>query len=213
MDLLPVPLGAGLLAGAAGASAGALTRRWLARLRRGALVEPPWCEVGVGVLWAALGVLVAGGLIELRWLPLLVVVSWLGVAGAATDLVRRRLPNALTLPALPVVLLALVPAGPTAVLRGLAGALLLAGAYAAVHLVSPVAMGAGDVKLAGPVGAAVTGPAWVGLPVAAVLALGLSAVVAAFALLAGRARWGSTVAHGPVLLGSALVVVVAGAAG
>lgn len=117
------------------------------------------------------------------------------------------------LSALPVVLLALVPAGPAAVLRGLAGAVLLAGAYALVHLASPGAMGAGDVKLAGPVGAAVTGTAWVALPVSAVLAMLLSAAVAAFALVAGRARWGSALPHGPVLLGSALVVVVAGVAG
>ncbi|SFN59892.1 leader peptidase (prepilin peptidase) / N-methyltransferase [Pseudonocardia ammonioxydans] len=196
-----------LLAGAAGGLAGALTRRWLARLRRGVAVDPPWCEAGLAVLWAVLGVLAA------RWVPLLAVLCWLGVAGAATDLLRRRLPDALTLPALPVVLAALVPAGPAAVLRGVAGAVLLAGVYAAVHLVSPVAMGAGDVKLAAPVGAAVTGGAWAGLPVAAVLAAVLSAVVAAGALLAGRARWGSGLPHGPVLLGSALVVVTAGATG
>lgn len=202
-----------LLAGAAGGLAGALTRRWLARLRRGVAVDPPWCEAGLAVLWAVLGVLAAAGVLAARWVPLLAVLCWLGVAGAATDLLRRRLPDALTLPALPVVLAALVPAGPAAVLRGVAGAVLLAGAYAAVHLVSPVAMGAGDVKLAAPVGAAVTGGAWAGLPVAAVLAAVLSAVVAAGALLAGRARWGSGLPHGPVLLGSALVVVAAGATG
>ena len=202
-----------LLAGAAGGLAGALTRRWLARLRRGVAVDPPWCEAGLAVLWAVLGVLVAAGALAARWVPLLAVLCWLGVAGAATDLLRRRLPDALTLPALPVVLAALVPAGPPAVLRGLAGAVLLAGAYAAVHLVSPVAMGAGDVKLAAPVGAAVTGGTWAGLPIAAVLAAALSAVVAAGALLAGRARWGSGLPHGPVLLGAALVVVTAGATG
>ncbi|MBC3192576.1 prepilin peptidase [Pseudonocardia sp. C8] len=213
MDLLHHPLVATLLLGAAGALAGALTRCWLARLRRGAPVEPPWCEAGLGVLWAGLGAVGAGGLIDVRWAPVLAVVCWLGVAGAATDLLRRRLPDALTLPALPAVVLALLPAGPGAVLRGVAGALLLAGAYAAVHLISPVAMGAGDVKLAGPVGAAVTGPSWSALAAAALLTALLSAAVAGCALLAGRARWGSRLPHGPVLLGSALVVIVAGAAG
>ncbi|MEQ3549804.1 A24 family peptidase [Pseudonocardia nematodicida] len=206
-----LPLVAAVLCGAAGALAGALTRRWLVRLRRGAPVEPPWCEVGLGVLWAALGVGVAGSLVDVRWAALLTVLSWLTVAGSATDLLRRRLPNALTLPALPLVLLALVPAGEAAVLRGLGGALVLAGAYAVVHLVSPVAMGAGDVKLAGAVGAAVTGPAWASLPVAAVLVVQLSAVVAVVALVSGRAGWRTGLPHGPVLLGSALVVVVAGA--
>ncbi|NIB33326.1 hypothetical protein HBB16_18775 [Pseudonocardia sp. MCCB 268] len=45
MDLLHHPLVATLLLGA-GALAGALTHCWLARLRRGAPVEPPWCEAG-----------------------------------------------------------------------------------------------------------------------------------------------------------------------
>lgn len=211
MDVVPLPLVAAVLAGATGALAGATTRRWLVRLRRGAPVGPPWCELGLGGLWAVLAGLVAGGLLQARWAPLLAVLAWLGVAGSATDLLRRRLPNALTVPALPLVLVALAPAGPAAVLRGLAGAALLAGAYAVVHLVSPVAMGAGDVKLAGPVGAALAGPSWMALPVAAVLAAVLAAVVAACALLAGRAGWTSRLPHGPVLLGPAFAVTTAGA--
>jgi leader peptidase (prepilin peptidase)/N-methyltransferase len=59
---------------------------------------------------------------------------------------QRRLPNALTLSGAAVILLAAAIAG-----RGmpaLAGAAALAGAYLLVHLLSPTAMGAGDVKLA-----------------------------------------------------------------
>jgi leader peptidase (prepilin peptidase)/N-methyltransferase len=201
--------GAGALAGAL---TGALTRWWLARLRRGAPVGPPWCEAGTAALWAVLAALAAAGAVEARWVPLLAALGWLAVAGSATDLLGRRLPNALTLPAVPLVAGALLPAGAGAVLRGVAGAVLLAGAYAAVHLVSPVAMGAGDVKLALSVGAAVTGSAWSALPLAAVLAAVLSTVVAGGAAVAGRARWGSRLPHGPVLLASALVVVGAGAA-
>jgi leader peptidase (prepilin peptidase)/N-methyltransferase len=207
LTLLAVPL----LAAGTGALAGALTRLGLSRLRRGTPVEPPWCEAGTGTLWAVVAALAVTGLVESRWVPLLAALAWLGVAGSATDMSRRRLPNALTLPAVPLVVGALVPAGTAAVLRGVAGAVLLAAAYAAVHLVSPPAMGAGDVKLALPVGAAVTGPAWSALPVAALLAAVLSAVVAGCALAVGRARWGSRLPHGPVLLASALVVVGAGA--
>ncbi|BBG01914.1 MULTISPECIES: prepilin peptidase [Pseudonocardia] len=194
-----------LTGGAAGVAAGMSTRYGLGRCAR---LSAPGCPAALAVGGAGLGLLVAGGLLGVRWLPLLAVLGWLAVAGTITDLAHRRLPNALTLPALPLVLLAAVPAGGPAVLRGAAGALLLGGAYAAVHLVSPVAMGAGDVKLAGPVGAAVAAPGWAGLPVAAGLAVLVSGVVAVLALLSGRAHRGSGLPHGPVLLGAALSAVL-----
>ncbi|WP_344028277.1 A24 family peptidase [Pseudonocardia kongjuensis] len=208
LDLLgPLGAAAGAVAGAAaGAAAGALTRLVL---RRRARVTAPGCVAGAAVLGGGLGLLLAGGLVAARWVPLLAVLCWLAAAGTSTDLAHRRLPNVLTLPALPLVLVAAVPAGAGAVLRGAAGAVLLAGAYAAVHLVSPAAMGAGDVKLAGPVGAAVTAPGWAGLPVAAALAVLLSGVVAVLALVAGRARWAGGLPHGPALLGAALAVLPA----
>ncbi len=74
-----------------------------------------------------------------------VVVAWL-LALSCCDIRARRLPNALTLPGAGVILLAAGAAG-----RGvpaLAGAAALAAVYLLVHLASPAAMGAGDVKLA-----------------------------------------------------------------
>ncbi|ANY09511.1 prepilin peptidase [Pseudonocardia sp. HH130630-07] len=211
MDLLAA-LPVVLTAAVAGALSGALTRRWLARLRRGAPVATGWCETGLGALWAAVALLVADGVVAAAWAPVLAVLAWLGVAGSATDLLRRRLPNALTVPALPLVVLALVPAGGAAVLRGLVGAVLLGGAYATVHLLVPGSLGAGDVKLAVPVGAAVTGPAW-GAPVlVACLAAVFSLIVAGWAAGTGRAHWGDGLPHGPVLLAAALLTAGAGAA-
>lgn len=68
------------------------------------------------------------------------------------DIRTRRLPDALTLPgALVVVVLAAVEGHG---LVAAAGALLLAGPYLAVHLISPPACGGGDVKLALGTGAA-----------------------------------------------------------
>jgi leader peptidase (prepilin peptidase) / N-methyltransferase len=83
-----------------------------------------------------------------------------GVAGALVsawlvvlcmyDIRERRLPNWLTMPgALAILAMA------AAVGRGhpaLLGAIGLAGLYLVVHLISPAAMGAGDVKLAAGVG-------------------------------------------------------------
>ncbi|WP_224390106.1 prepilin peptidase [Pseudonocardia sp. ICBG1293] len=154
MTPLPIVCAA---AAAAGLLAGVLTRRWLAGLPRGAPVPPPWCEAALAAGGALAGGAVRVGWLDPRWAALLVVLCWLAVAGSATDLLRRRLPDALTLPALGLVLLALVPAGGAAVLRGLGGAVLFGGAYLLVHLLFPAALGGGDVKLAGPVGAAVAG--------------------------------------------------------
>ncbi|MER5674208.1 prepilin peptidase [Pseudonocardia alni] len=194
-------------AAALGLVVGAGTRWLLVRLPRGAPVPVGWCEAGLAPCWAAVALAVQAGRLDPRWAALLAALSWLAVAGSATDLLVRRLPNALTVPALGLVLVALVPAGSVAVQRGLAGAVLLGGAYLVVHLVSPHAMGGGDVKLAAPVGAAAAGAGWALLPVVAVGAAVASAAVALVAVLAGRAAWGSRLPHGPVLLGVALAVV------
>ncbi|MBW0103504.1 prepilin peptidase [Pseudonocardia sp. KRD291] len=222
---LAAPLGSGapfgtvvvltVAAAAAGAAAGALTRRWLAGLRRGADVPSPWCELATALLWSVPVLWWSLGALPGVLVPLLLGLGWLGVAGSAVDLRHRRLPNALTLPALPLVLALLVPLGADAVLRGVAGAALLAAAHAVVHLVAPAAMGAGDVKLAAPVGAALAGPSWAALPAGAALALVLTGLLAA-AGLAGR-RWDrcASVPHGPSMLAAAWAVVLfaAGSAG
>jgi len=168
--------------GGLGMLAGALARWLLGWLRRGADVPSPWCEVLVGVLWAATGYWWAVGRLGAAWLPLLLGLGWLAVAAGAVDVLHRRLPDALTLPALPAALLLAVPLGGAAVPRAALGAAVLAGGYLAVRLVAPAALGAGDVKLAAPLGAALGAVSWpallVGALLAAVLAVGLAAGIA-----------------------------------
>ena len=92
--------------------------------------------------------------VPVRWLPVLLGLGWLAVAAGAVDVLHRRLPDALTLPALPVALLLLVPLGGDG--GGCAGWWARSSpcaAHGAVHLVAPAAMGGGDVKLAAPLGA------------------------------------------------------------
>ena len=94
-------MGAGVLPGLVGALVGALAgwgiRLLLASLRRGAVLRPGVPEiasalltgVGVGLIWPS---------------PLVALVVWAGllaVALGAVDLVHHRLPDALTLPAIP----------------------------------------------------------------------------------------------------------------
>ena len=86
---------------AAGAAAGRGIRLLLGRLRRGVVLRAGVPEISAAV--------VTGAGVGLGW-PAAVValVAWaglLGVALGAVDLVHHRLPDALTLPAIPITLL------------------------------------------------------------------------------------------------------------
>jgi leader peptidase (prepilin peptidase) / N-methyltransferase len=126
---------------------------------------------------------------------------WLA-ALTVCDLRVCRLPNVLTLPGAVAVfaVTALGGHGPAAAVGGFA----LAGGYLLVHLVSPAAMGAGDVKLALGVGA-LSGAFGAGAWVAA--AMGAPLLTAAWGVL-GRRR---VLPHGPAMcLATAVAVAVAG---
>ena len=71
--------------------------------------------------------------------------AWMAVL-SCYDIRQRRLPNLLTLPGAAVILIGAALAGRG--LPALAGAVALATVYLLAHLMSPKAMGAGDVKLA-----------------------------------------------------------------
>ena len=136
---------------------------------------------------------------------------------AAVDLAERRLPDALTLPALPAALLLVAPLGGEVVARAAAGAGVAVVAHAALHLVAPPAMGAGDVKLAGPLGAVLAAASWAALALAAVSSAASTAAVAVAGRCAGWVARGAAVPHGPSMLLVAWLVAtgsaVSGAAG
>ena len=126
---------------------------------------------------------------------------WL-ITLSAFDIRHRRLPNVLTLPGAAIVLAGAVITGDG---KGATlGAAALFAAYAAVHLVAPAAMGAGDVKLAIGVGAltGALGPdVWaLAALLAAALTLGWSGVLLAW-------RSDATVPHGVSMCVSAAVVM------
>jgi leader peptidase (prepilin peptidase) / N-methyltransferase len=213
MAVPPIPVLAALAASAlAGALAGAAARLLLARLHRGTRVPPPWCEAATAVAWAITGTAAAAGGVPVPWLPVLLALGWLVVACAAVDLTRRRLPDALTLPALPAALLLLAPLGPSGVLRGAAGAAVAAGAHAAVHLAAPRALGAGDVKLAAPLGAVLAAASWPALAVGMLAGALLTGAVAAAGLACGLLPRGGLLPHGPSMLLAGWLVAGAAAA-
>lgn len=167
-----------LLLGSAGAVAGCGARSLPYRLRRGAAVPFGWCEAVVAMLWSLTGAGWALGLLSTRWMAVLLGLGWLAAAAGAVDILHHRLPDRLTLPALPVALLLLGPVGPPAVLRGVAGAVVAASVYGAVHVLAPSALGAGDVKLAAPLGAVLAASSWIAVALAAVLAALLTVAIA-----------------------------------
>lgn len=196
-----VLLGLVVFLSCAGALAGWGARALLGRLRRGVVVRAGWCEAGVAALWAG----TAATNPPTAWLPVLLGLGWLTVALTATDLIHRRLPDALTLPAVPVALVLLLPTG-TAV-HGLLGAAVLVAVHAVVHLLAPHALGAGDVKLAGPLGAVLGGVSWTALVAGPVLAALLTALAGVLGLACGRLHRDDPLPHGPAMLVAALVLV------
>ena len=125
-----------------------------------------------------------------------------GIAGACVlvwlaalslyDIRERRLPNWLTMPGAVVILATATTNGRGA--SSAAGAVALFAVYAVVHLVSPTAMGAGDVKLAIGVGAltgSFGGDVWL------LTALGAPLLTAGGAVVAVMRQSERAVPHGP----------------
>jgi leader peptidase (prepilin peptidase) / N-methyltransferase len=142
---------------------------------------------------------------------------WFGLAASlltVVDVQHHRLPNRIVYPtyAAGLLLLALAAAlgGWPAYLRGVAAMALLYALFLLLALVSPGALGFGDVKLAGLLGL------YLGYLGAGRLALGLAAgvllgAVAAVALLVvGRAGWRTQLAYGPALLAGSVLAVGVG---
>jgi leader peptidase (prepilin peptidase)/N-methyltransferase len=127
---------------------------------------------------------------------------------AVIDREQRRVPNVVLLPSVTLVLwlawqgnyLASAAAGAALAM------LMFAGLYAiGRRFYGPGALGLGDVKLAGLIGA-MTGMAW--MPYALFLGILLAGAAAAVMLLTGRARRGDTLPYGHFMALAALLVLV-----
>ena len=138
----------------------------------------------------------------------------LGVSLAAIDISVQRLPDALTLPAYPVLAVLLAVAALAdhhidALVRALAGGAVLAAAYLVLALLRPGQLGGGDIKLAGLAGLALGWLGWPVLVTGAALGFVLSAVVSLGLLAARRITLRSQICFGPFLLGGALLAMLA----
>ena len=119
------------------------------------------------------------------------VLAWL-TALSFYDIHERRLPNWLTMPGAVAILGIAAAHGRGG--QAMLGAVTLFAIYALVHVMSPAAMGAGDVKLAIGIGA-LTGT--FGSDVWALATLGAPLLTAGWAVVVAVRRSGQTVPHGP----------------
>lgn len=173
----------------------------------------PLVESVTGVLFA----LVALRFLDQPWaMPAFCYLAAIGVALALIDLDVHRLPDAIVLPAYPVVAVLLVLASWGAhdwwaLVRAAIGGAALFVLFLVLAIVRPGGMGMGDVKLAGVLGMAL---GWLGWGVFAVGAFGAFLLGGAFAiglLLARRAQRGSGIPFGPWMILAAALAVGAGA--
>ncbi|WP_229372806.1 prepilin peptidase [Umezawaea beigongshangensis] len=186
-------LGGGWFAGAIGA-------RLLGALARGTSVGAVPCAAAVAVLWAVAAL--HGG--PPTWLPVVFALAWFGVLLGLVDLTQRRLPDALTLSAFPVLATAIALHDPSDLPRAASGAVVFGAAHLLVAVLVPSAMGGGDVKLAFTLGAVLGAVSWYALLVGAVLACAVTLVLG----LVARRSLDRGIPHGPGLLVATWVVAV-----
>ncbi|HKS46799.1 MAG TPA: prepilin peptidase [Amycolatopsis sp.] len=192
---------------AGGMGAGALGWHALRRARSPAPVPAGPVVLGAGLLWLMAGARWLTGAWPAWWLPVPLTLAALAVPLAVADLRYLRLPDVLTLPAYPLLGLAVVAAsvagaGGGLAVRALLGGLAFGGLHLLVHALSRRSLGAGDVKLAGVAGAVLGAVGW-----HAVLTGGVLAAVVTM-MLAIRPRWRGGVPHGPGLLAATWLVTV-----
>ncbi len=139
----------------------------------------------------------------------------ISIALTAIDLDTHRLPDAIVLPAYPVLAALLAAAAIAAgdlesAARAAAGAGILFAAYLTLALISPRGMGMGDVKLAGVIGLMLGWYGWAALAVGALAAFILGGLVGVALIAARRASRNTGIPFGPWMLGGAWVGILLG---
>ncbi|MGH8900268.1 MAG: prepilin peptidase [Egibacteraceae bacterium] len=206
-----------------GLIAGLLAKIVIQRITGEACVRGPLLEFGTGLAFGAVAVRVG-----LDWaLPGFLLFAWTLLVVAVIDAKTRRIPNRLTYPLTPVLLVLLMTAAllhgqPVWAYRALLGGVLAFATLFALALANPRGMGMGDVKLAAFIGVGLGYLGWGVLAVGVLTGFLLGGLVA-MALLAVRFRgrrdlmpFGPYLAAGAflaLLVGSPLVDVYLHAAG
>ncbi|UYO95952.1 A24 family peptidase [Microbacterium sp. M28] len=138
----------------------------------------------------------------------------IGLRLIVIDARTHRLPNRIVLPVGAALLVlvgieALVTADAAALLRALAGLVILGGFYAVMHLAGG-GVGGGDVKLAAVIGIVLGWHGWQALIIGAAAAFVFGAVYVLGLMALRRAHRGTRVAFGPWMIVGAVVGIAMG---
>ena len=177
-------------------------------------VRYPLVELATAALFVAVSVRLAR-LHLLAALPAYLFFAAAGICLTAIDLDVRRLPNAIILPAYPVLaalltIAALVEHDPAALIRAGVGAAGLFAFYFVVAFIHPAGMGFGDVKLAGLVGGVLGFLSYPVLLVGAFAAFFIGSAVGLLVILSRRATGKTAIPFGPFMITAALLAFFAG---
>jgi leader peptidase (prepilin peptidase)/N-methyltransferase len=137
----------------------------------------------------------------------------LGVALAAIDIAVKRLPDPLTLPAYPILIVMLAIAAFVSndiagLGRALLGCVALSGCFLVLALIRPGQLGGGDIKLAGLTGLILGWLGWPALIFGTALAFVLSAIVGLTLLATRRVTLRSAMSFGPFMVAGALLAAL-----
>jgi leader peptidase (prepilin peptidase)/N-methyltransferase len=152
--------------------------------------------------------------------PAVAAFAFLGVLAVALvqiDVAVRRLPDRLTLPAYPAVVLLLTLAAAVGgdwgrLVRALLGGVALGACYLLLGLFSGGQLGGGDVKLAVPIGLVLGWLGWSTVLLGAAAGFVLAAIAGLALLATRRASMRTLISFGPYMLWGALLAIVASAA-
>jgi len=141
------------------------------------------------------------------------VLALFGVRLAMIDLAELRLPTPLVLPLYPATmgllsLAAMIDDKYVDLLRAVIGMIGLSVAYLAIALLSRGGIGAGDIRLAGPVGLLLAWQSWTAVITGTMLAFVYATIATVTTIARGRATRHTQVPFGPAMLGGMFTVVL-----
>jgi leader peptidase (prepilin peptidase) / N-methyltransferase len=180
------------------------------------------CGAGISPRYPVVELLTGAAFVLVTWralqldqvaaLPALMTFTALGIALGAIDLDTRRLPDALVLPAYPVLAVLLIGAAALrddwwAAARSGLGALALFAFFFALAVISPQGMGFGDVKLAGVIGLVLGYFSWPTLLVGAFAGFLLGAVIGMALIAVGAGGRKTALPFGPFMVLGALAAL------
>jgi leader peptidase (prepilin peptidase)/N-methyltransferase len=175
----------------------------------------PLVELGCALLFVAMTLRIAQ-LHVLPALPAYLYFAAIGIALSMIDIDTHRLPNAIVLPSLAVVLVLLSGAAAwnrdwTALERTIIGAAALFSLYLIMAFAYPAGMGFGDVKLSATLGALLGFLSWSTLAVGTFAGFLLGGIAGVAVIISRRGTGKTALPFGPFMIAGALLAIFAGA--